>query len=99
MNNKCSICNEKSVEKYVVLKPNSKITDKDAIIREEYFCAKHWVEKEGKFHLDMDLKLARENLKQNPINTEVVKEIWNQFPSLAKKYASTIRKIVKSNLK
>lgn len=77
----------------------------DFIVKEEYFCTKHWVENEGEGCLDFDLRCLEDDLNNPRIeehndkrlenwNLELVEEIRKQFPKLANEYKEIINKIV-----
>jgi len=87
---KCDICGEKAKESV-----GKSIGGK--IVKTMYFCPKHYVEHEGEECLRCDLDFIRMDKHYKDMNSEVAKEIWSQYPDLAKEFATELRKIVKLN--
>lgn len=88
MEEKCCKCAAEANNQLVTTVLGKKVSEK-------WFCARHWVQNEGQGCLEFDLRNIERDKEYDSIDSEIVKEIWSQFPNLGKRFAKTLRAIVK----
>ncbi len=88
-NKKCSKCSEGAVVEITNL-------DKKSV---SLFCAKHYVDFEGKHEIENDLNILSRWKDYRRWHPTIAKEITERFPKLANKYGKTLRKIIQSQEK
>lgn len=81
----CIKCGERATE-------TLRLSISGRIVKEEYYCIKHWVENEGEGCLEGDL-IAMDNFKEYDMDKQMAQEIIKQFPKLAKKYKHVLDKV------